>query len=156
MSSARVLLVLLSAAAIDAGCAGPSGERSPGTIFVGREVRPESEGPDVIARADLAEVVPRIAALRAEPAELALVVGQSFAFDSLRVHAYDASGRELGMLPVYDRQMQPGAAALIISGGVRAERPGESILTLAPPLWQQYGGGRPSPTARVRVQVRAP
>lgn len=109
----------------------------------------------MIARSDLAEVVPLIAELRTEPAELALVVGQSFAFSSLRVHAYDASGRLLGVLPVFDREMQPGAAVLTIFGGVRAERPGESILTVAPPRWKQYGGGRPSPTTQVRVRVSA-
>lgn len=158
MSSTRTLLILLAAAAFTAGCASgtvSSGERSPGAIFVGREVRPGSEGPGVIARSDLAEVVPLIAELRTEPAELALVVGQSFAFDSLRVHAYDASGRQLGVLPVFDREMQPGAAVLTIFGGVRAERPGESILTVSPPQWRRYGGGRPSPTTQVRVRVSA-
>jgi hypothetical protein len=107
----------------------------------------------VIARAEYPKIVPQIASLRVKPAEVALIVGQTLAFDSLRVHAYDASGRNLGVLPSYDRGMQPGAAVLNGAGGVWARRPGESILNVSPPLWWQYGQGRDLPTTQVRIRV---
>ncbi|HZG67878.1 MAG TPA: hypothetical protein VEZ12_14120 [Herpetosiphonaceae bacterium] len=155
MSPVQMRFILLSAAVISSGCAsrgGPTDERRTTEMLVGREVR-QSDRPGVIARSRLADVVPQIAALRVEPAELALVVGQSFAFDSLRVHAYDASGQEMGLLPVYDREMRPGAAVLNGVGGIQANSPGESVLTLTPPLWERYGGGRVAPTAQLRVRV---
>lgn len=144
---ASILFVALASS----GCARSVEERSTTQIVVGRRVQPGSEGPGVIARSSFAEVVPRIAALRVEPAEIVLVPGQRFALDSLRVIAFDAEGRELGRLPVFDRWMEPGAAALDM-GEIAARRQGESLLILTPPLWDQYGRGR-SPSAQVPVHV---
>jgi len=141
MSPIRFRLILLATLACAVGCAsagGPGGANR------------------VIARSSFPNVVPRIATLRAEPAEIPLVVGQIFMFDSLRIRAYDASGRSLGLLPVYNRHMEPGAAQLDPRGGVRATQPGESMLLVTPPLWEGYGAGRVAPSAQVRIRVSGP
>lgn len=148
--SAALLSILLVALASSA-CASSSEEGTTTQIVVGRTVQRGPEAPDVIPRSSFATVIPRIAALRVHPAEIVLVPGQRFALDSLRVTAFDAEGRELGRLPVFDRRMEPGAAVLDM-GWVAARRQGESLLILTPSLWEQYGRGR-SPSAQVPVHV---
>jgi len=103
-----------------------------------------------------AEIAPRIARLRAEPAELRILVGDTLTVRGrVRVVAIDSTGTTLGTLPSYDYALARGAATPVpgIAQTIVGDRPGESIITLAFPRRFWPGPGEP-PKAEVRVVVQ--
>jgi len=90
------------------------------------------------------DVAPRIARLRAEPAELRMAVGDTLiAWDNIRIYAVDSAGRSLGWLSTYDVSMK-GDVVVPLASGSRvffAKQSGESIVTVSfsRALWPGFG-----------------
>ncbi len=111
--------------------------------------------PGEISFAQYRAVVPRIRALRAEPARIELVVGQRMDFArALRIVALDAAGTELGRLTTFDQALDSPAAALDGPGGVRGLQPGQGVIILEVSLFVQYGGQGTPPRLEIPVVVR--
>jgi imidazolonepropionase-like amidohydrolase len=125
-----------------------------GGVVTIRLVAPPDSGDIPTSR--YAEVAPRIARLRVEPAELRLRVGDTVTVrDRVKVFAIDSTGATLGTLPSYDYALKPGAAAPVpgISQTVVGTRRGESIVTLSFPRRFWTLAGEP-PTVDVRLIVQ--
>jgi hypothetical protein len=102
-----------------------------------------------------AEIAPRIARLRTDPAEIRVAVGDTAAIWSLvRVLAVDSAGAELGSLSTYDFTLAPGAAGSVAASPrtVVGLKRGESIATVSFPraLWPGFGD---PPKATLKVIV---
>ena len=148
--------VAVAVAAVCGGCGASRGEGTSvqSTMVAHPMDRAAEEAPGMIRLENLTRVVPRIATLRAEPAEVTLRPGDVLSLDSVKVLAYDAQGALLGRLPVYDQHLGSSAAGLTGVRTVRATAPGEADLVLRTPLWEQHGTGGPAPVAHVRILVR--
>ncbi|HUQ79881.1 MAG TPA: amidohydrolase family protein [Gemmatimonadaceae bacterium] len=101
------------------------------------------------------DVAPRIAKLRAAPAELRIAVGDTIiAWDNVRIYAVDKTGASLGWLSTYDVSLK-GDAAVPLQPGSRVfvgRQRGESIVTVSfsRALWS--GLGEP-PKVDIRIIV---
>jgi hypothetical protein len=109
----------------------------------------------------MAEIGPRIASLRAVPAELQVRPGDSLDLrQAVRVVALDSGGQALGTLPVSDRAIRPanGAANFSMPHRILGVREGEAQLTLSVPhaFWKDRTDARPSVSVPVRVSPSAP
>jgi hypothetical protein len=102
------------------------------------------------------EVAPRVARLRADPAEIRIAVGDTLQIASkVRVFAVDGAGNSLGSLSTFDYTLVPGAAG----AGTTTTRVliglqvGESIVKIAFPraLWP---GLSPPPVGELKIIVR--
>lgn len=104
--------------------------------------------------ADLAALGTRVHALRVEPAELRLRVGQRFSLGALRVDALDLRGRRLGRLRVFDRGVSAaGVVTLPGPGELLAAREGTDTLRVSYPadLWRGEDLARPATCVIVHV-----
>jgi imidazolonepropionase-like amidohydrolase len=101
------------------------------------------------------DVAPRVATLRAEPAELRIAVGDTLiAWDNVRIYAVDKAGTSLGWLSTYDVSLQ-GDAAVPLTPGSRVfvgRQRGESIVTVtfSRALWPGFGE---PPKVEIRIIV---
>lgn len=111
---------------------------------------------DDISVDSLAELVPRIAQLRATPEAVSLKVGEGLNIDALKVLAYDQEGKLLGRLRQFDRGAQPKKVLTMRGAGiVQASAPGVGFLELSVPgsRWKRPGSGNQRPTVRVQISV---
>lgn len=104
--------------------------------------------------ADLGALGTRVHALRVEPAELRLRVGQRFSLGALRVDALDVRGRLLGRLRVFDHGTSGAdVVALPGPGELRAMKEGTDTLRVSFPahLWRGEDLARPGTYVIVHV-----
>lgn len=109
---------------------------------------------DLIGPARLRELAPRIARVEGEPSEIRLRLGETYPLARIRVVAFDADGQRLGRLFMSNRRLQSPVAAMVSLDSLRANQPGEAVLTLGVPLWSESGGQGPAPQALVRIHVQ--
>lgn len=108
----------------------------------------------MLTRAQLDSVAPRIRTLRADPMELAPVVGDTLRMGNvLRVFALDSAGAVLGELPSYDFAFSGRGMRLLADGRFVFSRAGRMRFT--PSLHETLWRGRPAdlPAATVSITV---
>jgi imidazolonepropionase-like amidohydrolase len=102
-----------------------------------------------------AEIAPRIARLRVNPAEIRIKSGDTLSISThVRVYAVDTAGVTLGSLSTYDFSLTTGAVAPILGGGrtVVGERTGEAYIVVSFPRALWTGRGEP-PMGQLKVIV---
>jgi hypothetical protein len=118
---------------------------------------PERSGQ--LTRAQVDSIAPRIRALRADPTELAVAVGDTVHMPSvLRVFALDSAGTVLGELPSYDFAFSGRGMRLLASGRFVFSRPGRMRFTpsLHEFLWRGRATDLPEVTVAITVYRSAP
>lgn len=166
MTSARALSVALLVASTSA-CLAPRGRGVSATIPVPASVLMESRTVDraVPARAgqltpaQVDSLAPRIRALRAEPAELEQVIGDTVRIAShVRILALDSAGTVLGELSVYDFGYTGRGFRLLADGRVYLSRVGTVRFTAQLPaaLWRGAPAERPSALVTLTIRRDAP
>ena len=164
MSFARVRhasCLLLLALAI-AGCMRVSRRGVSASVPIPTSMVSESRTVDntVSARAgrltleQLAIIAPTIRALRADPAELSLLAGDTVRVaDRVRILALDSAGAVLGELPVYDFGYRGRGFLMLKDGRVHLRREGTVRFTAR--LQSRHWSGRESvrPSAQVSLVV---
>ena len=106
-----------------------------------------------------AEIAPKVARLRIEPAELRLSVGDTTSIlTRLVVTALDGAGNSLGALSAYDYTIAMGASPVVVpdpssARQLIAERSGDATVTIAfaRALWTKPDE---PPSAMLKIVVR--
>jgi hypothetical protein len=112
------------------------------------------QGPGRLSLAELAAIAPSIRALRAAPAALDQVVGDTLRVtDHIQIFAFDSLGALLGELPVYDFEYAGRGYRLLRDGRVYLGRRGTVRLRAIVPrqYWPEGQGERPEITVEIVV-----
>jgi hypothetical protein len=102
---------------------------------------------------DVRALGPRFVGVRVIPDSVSLRVGDTLAFDSIRLVAVDSAGRILGRLPIFDTHMNGSSARLLLFRGLAAVRSGLTLVLfpVPRPFWFQADSTRPVTQLRVSV-----
>lgn len=150
---AFLLLALASAGCIRIGAGGISASAPiPSSVLAESKTIDHSvrERPGLLSQAQFETLAPSIRALRAEPAELSLLVGDTVRVaDEVRIFALDSAGMVLGEIPAYDWNYSGRGFRLLADGRVHLRRQGTVRFTAR--LGERWWSGRKS--ARPSVQV---
>jgi len=102
----------------------------------------------------LRDVSPQIAELKVTPDRFSLKLGDGLRIDTLKVLAYDRTGKFLGRLRQFTRDAQPkDVLAMRGAGIVQGSSPGVGFLELSAPTWDSVSLASPRPTVRVEITV---
>ena len=103
--------------------------------------------------ADTKALGPRFVALRVIPDSVSIRVGDTLAFDSIRLVAVDSAGRILGRLPVFDTRMEGTSARLLLFRGVTGVGPGVTLVVFDVPRPFWFRGDSARPVTQLKVSV---
>lgn len=107
-----------------------------------------------LSREEMERVMPRIRSLRAEPAELQQIVGDTIRLsDQVRVLALDSTGAVLGELPGYDFSFPARSLRLLVDGRIVCVRAGKVPFTARLPESVSEGARKSRAAAVVTINV---
>ncbi|MEO7043144.1 MAG: hypothetical protein ABI035_12855 [Gemmatimonadaceae bacterium] len=124
------------------------------TVTVTRVEVPTPTDPMAIGVKRISAVTAAARSLRLDPDSVLLRVGESYDLNRVRVYALDDATRVLGWYIMVNRSIPYGVIQGVADGRIVAARPGRDSVTERAPMWDEFGGVGPVPTAYLRFIVR--